>query len=421
MPSSTLGVRIAVKPARGSNVNQFLRTAPTSRLLGCVLGLVVGIAAGTTIAIAAQGTGPVPRAEPLARAIHQALRARAPEGVFARITFTNNLINSSEIQGSDPLLNGGTGRLWITAHRLRLEIQGDNGDAQIVINGRSFWAYDPAFKTVYMATLPASLSGARSRKAGDARPGLPSIARIQSGLNRLARHLRLSAVPTDVAGQPAYSVRVTPRHDDGLLGGLGLAWDAVRGVPLRVGLYARGNPNPVLALAASEVSFGPQAASIFDIAPPSGAHVVRLSSHAMTHRARPESRLRHDASVRGVQAVAAHLPFALDAPARLAGRSRQAVRLVDFSGHPATLLIYGRGLGTMVVLEQSGGHTHPIPAPASGDQPGLSLPTVSIRGATGQQLETAIGTVLRFTRHGVAYTVLGLVPASTADAAARGL
>jgi hypothetical protein len=112
------------------------------------------------------------------------------------------------------------------------------------------------------------------------------------------------------------------------------------------------------------------------------------------------------------------LPFALDAPSSLAGRSRTDVRLVGPSG---ALLLYGRGLGTVVVLEQPRGHTHAIQAPSSGDQPGLSLPTVSIRGAAAQQLQTAIGTVLRFTRGGVAYTVLGSVPAATAEAAARGL
>lgn len=403
-------------------MNQFLRTATTSRLLGTILGLVVAVVVGTTIAIAAQGSGPVPRREPLARAIHQALRARAPEGVFARITFTNNLIGSSEIQGSDPLLNGGTGRVWITSHRLRLEVQGDNGDAQIVVNGRSFWAYDPAFKTVYTATLPPPRSGTPSQSARRADASVPSLAKIQAGLNRLARHLHLSgALPTNVAGQPAYSVRVSPSQDNGLLGGVGLAWDAVRGVPLSVGLYARGNPTPVLSLAASDISFGPQSASIFDIKPPSGAHVVSLSSHVTTHRFEREAHVRHDTAVTGVKAVSAHLPFALDAPVNLAGRGREAVRLVGFSGHQAALLLYGRGLGTVIVLEQPAGRTHTISAPASGDQPGLSLPTVSIHGATAQQLETAIGTVLRFSRGGVAYTLLGSVTAGTADAAARGL
>lgn len=400
-------------------MNHFLRTAPTRRLFGAVLGLVVAVAAGTTIAIAAQGSGPVPRHESLAKAIRQALGARAPEGVFARITFTDNLIDSSEIQGSDPLLNGGSGRLWITAHRLRLEIQGDNGDAQIVLNGRSLWAYDPAFKTVYRATLPAS-GGATKPKAGGRSKALPSPSQIQSGLNRLAKHLNLAgALPTDVAGEPAYSVRVSPRQDNGLLGSVKLAWDAVRGIPLRFGLYARGNPTPVLALAATDISFGPQSISIFNITPPSGTHVVSLSAQGPARH--PASHASRHAPVSGVGPVAKHLPFALDAPASLAGRSRTAVRLVDLSAHPAALLLYGHGLGTLAVLEQRGGQVHAIQAPSGGDQPGLSLPTVSIRATTAQQLGTAIGTVLRFSRHGVAYTLLGSVTAGTADAAARGL
>jgi hypothetical protein len=52
---------------------------------------------------------------------------------------------------------------------------------------------------------------------------------------------------------------------------------------------------------------------------------------------------------------------------------------------------------------------------------GLSLPTVSINGSTGQELSTALGTVVRFTRGGIAYTVLGSVPAAAAEQAARAL
>ena len=405
-------------------MNQFLRTAPTRRLLGTILGFVVAVAAGTTIAIAASGGGPVPRREPLARAIHQALASHAPRGVFARITLTNNLIDSSEIQGSDPLLNGGSGRLWITAHRLRLEIQGDNGDAQVVVNGRSFWAYDPAFKTVYRGKLPASRAGATKHGAGEGSKMLPSLARIQSGLNRLAKHLHLSgAVPTDVAGEAAYSVRLSPRQDNGLLGAAELAWDAGRGVPLRIGLYARGNPTPVLQLAASDISFGPQSPSIFKISPPSGAHVVSLSTHTEAVHDRSDSHGGRHPTVAGVSAVARHLPFALDAPASLAGRPRTAVRLLGSSGHTGALLLYGHGLGTVVVLEQAAGHTHRLvqTQTGGGERPGLSLPTVTVGGATAQQLQTAIGTVMRFVRGGVAYTVLGSVTARTADRAARGL
>ena len=52
---------------------------------------------------------------------------------------------------------------------------------------------------------------------------------------------------------------------------------------------------------------------------------------------------------------------------------------------------------------------------------GLNLPTVSINGATGHELDTALGSVVTFTRSGVSYTVLGSVPAAAADLAARAL
>jgi outer membrane lipoprotein-sorting protein len=398
-------------------VNKFLRTTSTSHLLGAVLGALATVAVGTTIAIAAIGAGPVPRREPLARAIRQGLSAPAPSGVYAQITFTNNLIESSEIQGSDPLLTGGSGRLWWTGHHLRLEVQGDNGDAQLVVNGRSFWVYDPALKTAYEGTFPARPVVSSETAHHD---GLPSIAQIQKALNGVARHLALSgARPEDVAGQPAYSVRITPRHDTGLLGTVELAWDALHRAPLRIGLYARGNSTPVLQLTAGDISFGPQARSVFSISPPAGARVVRLAtSRPRSNRRGPGRSLT--SSVTGASAVARQLPFALAAPARLAGRSRASVRLLRVADHPAALMAYGHGLGAILVLEQTGARTKPIQAP-SGDGPGLSLPTIKVGGVTGQQLQTAIGTLVRFTRAGVAYTVVGSVPSSVADAVARGL
>lgn len=398
-------------------VNRFLRTASTRHLLGAIAGVIAVAAAGTTIALAAIGSGPIPRPEPLAQAIHQGLSARAPTGIYARIKFTDNLIGSSELEGSDPLLTGGSGRLWLTGHRLRIEVQGDNGDAQVVVNGSSFWAYDPAANTVFEGTLPVSHSPAPSSKP-DGR--LPSIAQIQSVLARLAQHLDISrAVPADVAGEPAYSVRVSPRQNNSLLGAVQLAWDAVRGVPLRVGLYARGNSTPILALSATDISFGAQSPSVFAIRPPAGAKVVRLSSPGT-------SRVMHSAhgDVTGVAAVSHALTFRLAAPSSLAGRPRQSVRLLNFAGHPAALLIYGHGLGVVAVLEQKADHmaTASIHLPAGGDgAPHLSLPTTSVHGARAQQLVTAIGTLTRFTRSGVTYTVVGSVTAATADAAARGL
>src|SRR5947209_1662997 len=263
---------------------KFLRTVSTRRLLAIIVGLVSAIAAGSAIAGAAQGSGPAPAPKPLPNAIHTALAAPAPAGITARISFSNHLIDASDLQGADPILTGGTGRLWLSSdHRLRLELQSDNGDAQVVVNQRSFWIYEPSANTVYRGTLPADKSGAAGAKAKDKRRAgaekLPSVAEIQKNLTKLAQHVKMSgAIPGDVAGQPAYTVRVSPKHDGGLLGAGELAWDAIRGVPLRIAVYAQHDATPVLELKATDISYGTVPPSTFALSPPPNAKVVTVAT-----------------------------------------------------------------------------------------------------------------------------------------------
>jgi len=58
---------------------------------------------------------------------------------------------------------------------------------------------------------------------------------------------------------------------------------------------------------------------------------------------------------------------------------------------------------------------------AQGEQGEVTLPSVSIDGIQGQELETPLGTMVRFQRGGVEYTILGSIPGATALAAARDL
>jgi outer membrane lipoprotein-sorting protein len=401
---------------------RFLRTVPTRRLLAGLVGLLIVCVGGTAIALAAAGNGPVPKRRSLAAAVHRALTGRPVRGLSATITFTNNLIGSSEIQGTDPLLNGGQGRLWVGDGRIRLEIQSDNGDAQVVFNRGSFWAYDPAMNVVYRGSLPAGPS--KVRKSTTKHEALPTIAQIQKDLNGLAKHLSLSgARPTDVGGQPAYRVAISPKAGGGLIGDLKLAWDANHGIPLDFAVYAKGDSTPVLELQATGVSYGRVSRSVFHIKAPSGTHVVRLSLPKTTSAA--SSKSKHSGrEMTGVRAVRRHLGFTLAAPSVLAGRARHSVSLIGAAGHHGAALFYGKGLGGILVIERpasAGSSALPSTASSSNDGPGVSIPTVQIDGVTAQQLPTPLGTVLQFTRNGVSYLVVGSVNSSTADAAARGL
>lgn len=365
----------------------YLRRVTTRQLLALCAGAVAVAIGGAAIAIAAGSGGPTPPPKPLAVAIHDALAAPPVPGVTARVKFVNHLVSSGDANASNPLLSGASGRLWASADgRVRVELQSERGDAQVVSDGHSFWAYDGSSNTVYRGSLPRD----KKRHASRAHK-VPSLARIERALTRVGQRVALSgAIPGDVAGRAAYTLRGAPKRNGGLLGGLAVAWDAARGVPLRLAVYAKGHRDPVVELEVTDISFGSVAASSFAIAPPARAKTVDLSPTGHQHATRRA------------------LTFKLDAPASLAGRPRQEIRR---HGHSA-LVTYGRGLGGIAVIEQDAARPEPDRS---------KLPTVSIGGVTGHELETPLGTVVRFERGGVAYTVLGSVPRAVAEAAARGL
>ena len=92
-------------------------------------------------------------------------------------------------------------------------------------------------------------------------------------------------------------------------------------------------------------------------------------------------------------------------------------------GDDAALTIYGKGFGAIAVLQHKTGSADTSAAPGGrrGGERGLSLPEINIDGATGNELATALGTVVTFERGGMSYVVGGSVPPVAAENAARGL
>ena len=376
-----------------------LRTA-SRRRLATVVAAVLLVAAGGGIAQAAlSGGGPTPDPKPLDRAVLDALNAPDPEGVSARITFTNGLLPAGSLpQGSaSPLAAGAEGRLWVSPEGARLELQSEAGDAQIVADGERVTIYDSASETAY--TMPAP----RDREKDRDEPA--TLADVRRGLDRLAEAWTLSgAQPTSTAGEPTYTVRIAPKDDGGLLGAAELAWDAARGVPLRAAVFAQGQDEPVLELEADDVSYGPIDAGVFAAKPPAGAEIVEIDP--------PDHEGGEPSRVRGVDAVRERLGFELSAPAELAGLPRTDVRLVKANGTPAALSVYGEGMGAILVLQREAGEEREVPE---------GLPRVNIDGATGTEVATPLGTLVTFERGGVSYLVVGSVPPVAAENAARGL
>jgi outer membrane lipoprotein-sorting protein len=380
----------------------YLRRLSTRSLVLVVVVVCALAVGGVAIAMAAKGGGKTPQPKPLDRAIASALAAKSPAGITARIRFTNKLFPSGSLlgQAGSALMSGASGRLWLTADgRGRMELQSDAGDVQIVWNGDRISIYDASSNTVYRATLPA---GARSHaKSGN---GQPTLAEIDKVLEELGLHWTLSgATPADIAGQPAYSVSASPKHDGGLLGSLRLAWDAVHGTPLRAAIYAHGSSSPVLELAVTSISYGSVPSSDVDVSPPKGARVVDLGTPSAPDHGKSAP------AVTGLARVKAKAGFPVVAPASLVGLPRRDVRLV---GGDTVLVLYGHGLGGLVLVEHKAGDSGPARALAA-------LPTVSLDGLTAHELATQLGTVLAWHAGGTSFVLAGSLPPAAAEAAAR--
>ncbi|MGZ4318780.1 MAG: hypothetical protein ACXVRD_05595 [Gaiellaceae bacterium] len=387
---------------------KLLRTTSTRRLLLLLAAVALLLAAAAAIAVAAFGrAGAPPPAKPLAQALHDAATAPKPAGVTARVTFTNHLFPSTSGlgQAAPALVAGASGRLWLTGDgRGRIELQSEAGDTQVVWSATLATVYDASSNTVYRIALPAQTQKTEPQKTPT------TVAEIETFLQKLAQSATVSgADPLVLAGQPAYSVRVTPKGTASLLDGGRVGWDAATGAPLDVGIYARGDASPVLELKVTDVSYGAVPASGVEIAPPAGAKVVDLSVPAggKGTGAKPQS-------VSGLDAVQAALPFTLVAPDTLGGQQRTEVRLV---GKDSALLVYGQGGGAVAVLERQ-------PSPqGQGALPGLlaALPKVTVGSASATELTTPLGTVLRFEHGGLAFVVAGSLPSGTVESAAAGL
>ena len=369
-----------------------LRRLPLSRLLALCAGLVVLGASLAAIALAA-GAGPVPRAKSLAAAVHAALAAPTVQGVSANVTLSDHLVEGADLAtggsggeagqlSSSPLLSGASGRMWVAKDgRIRLELQAEKGDTQIIYDGHTVQLYDASMNTLYRYTPPAE-GGEAGKPEPEGRHEVPSEAKIEEAIARLRKHANVSgATPTDVAGQPAYTVRISPNERGSLFGGVELSWDAVHGVPLRAAVYSTNSSAPVLELAATEISYGPIASLVFSFTYPPGVkvHEITTSSAAAKHTS----------------------------PAGAA----------DSANHPKVRTT-GHGVSSIAIVERA------APSAKSGSgAPGLpeGLPKVKINGATATELATPLGTVLSFERAGVRYLLLGSVTPSALEAAARGL
>ena len=194
---------------------------------------------------------------------------------------------------SSPLLQGASGRLWVAKDgRVRLELQVGQGRH----GGRARQPHADDLRRSAEHRLPLRAPAARNggeRGTASVHYGghVPSVAEIEEALARLERHVNIAgATPANVAGQPAYTARVSPKEGGSLLGGAEVSWDAAHGAPLRAAIYSSHSASPVIELTATEISYGAVESSVFELTPPEGAKIVE--PHHGMHEPGPRRRAR---------------------------------------------------------------------------------------------------------------------------------
>jgi outer membrane lipoprotein-sorting protein len=170
-----------------------------------------------------------------------------------------------------------TARVWLDgADKQRLALLGQLAESDVVHNGRDVWTYASDTQTVGHTLLPADTA----TKAKTAQSKAKDLQRYtpQGAATEALKAIDPSTVVTvdrtaRVAGQPAYTLVLTPRDTRSTVRKVLIAIDAKHNVPLRVQVFGKAAA-PAFETAFTNISYNRPAASVFAFTPPKGAKVT---------------------------------------------------------------------------------------------------------------------------------------------------
>ncbi|MFR9801736.1 LolA family protein [Pseudonocardia sp. RS010] len=234
---------------------------------GVAIAGVVGLGLVATPA----GAGAAPELPPVSPEDLVASVERADPGPLNGTVELDNALGLPAIPGAPELANGTTeARVWSDGEgKGRVALASDQGEKVLVSDGTTAWSYDSADRTA-------------TRKAvtpGEHRPGAGAADPTRSAAGAIA-HLRTTSTVTvdgtaEVAGRPAYELVLAPKPTERtLLREVRIAVDAEKRIPLRLTVLATGSADPAFEVGFTDITFGPQDASLFTFTPPPGTTVT---------------------------------------------------------------------------------------------------------------------------------------------------
>jgi outer membrane lipoprotein-sorting protein len=174
----------------------------------------------------------------------------------------------------------------------RLQEMDQLAEKDVVHNGSDVWVYDSAKNSVEHSTV--------SKSAAKKTPDAAAQTSAAQTPTELATRLVSTLEPTSdlsvgkdllVAGRSAYTLVLTPKATDTLVGNVAISVDSATGLPLSVSITARGESSPAFATAFTSVKFATPSASLFDFTTPKNATVKQVTKPTTKSATRtPETR-----------------------------------------------------------------------------------------------------------------------------------
>jgi hypothetical protein len=167
---------------------------------------------------------------------------------------------------------------------LRVQLLQAMGEQDLIINRENIWQWDNASQSATHVLLPqldaaqsAQLERLHDRLSQRATPRYSPLQLSEALIQRLDAHTRVSVGESRyVAGQAAYTLVFTPRESATTVRDIQVSVDAKTGLPLRFGIYAKGQGAPAYELGYTSLNYTVPAPATFDFKAPAGTKVKTL-------------------------------------------------------------------------------------------------------------------------------------------------
>jgi outer membrane lipoprotein-sorting protein len=150
----------------------------------------------------------------------------------------------------------------------RVQVLTSLAEQDVIRNGTDDWQYDSKKNAVTHATLQSQTAPAPTTTVTPSQLAATLLAKLDSSTT--------TSVGTEkqVAGRDTYTLVLTPKATDTLIGSVSISVDAKTGLPLAVDATARGQHDVALGIEFTSVDYSTPSASLFDFTAPKGAKVT---------------------------------------------------------------------------------------------------------------------------------------------------